>query len=98
MNLNSDSFQVEFVKIGGGPGLAKEVATFLRKATVPWTHLDISHNDSYRANLNLIFWSIRHNNRLRIFKAAGNKAGTAFGTDDDAIGTHGISICRYDEI
>lgn len=85
---------MEFRKIGGGPGLAKEVALFLRRVTVPWTHLDISDNDSYRTNFNLIFWSLRHNNRVRVFKAAGNKAGTVFGTDDDEVGIHGISICR----
>ena len=37
---------------------------------------------------------MRHNNRLRVLKLANNKAGSVFGTDDDSVGIHGISICR----
>lgn len=57
-------------------------------------HLDISNNDSFRGGLNPIFWSLRHNNRLRVLKLANNKAGSLFGHDDDAIGIHGVSVCR----
>ncbi len=41
-----------------------------------------------------MMWSLRLNRSLRILKVAYNNAGTVWGTDDDALGIHGIAIYR----
>jgi len=76
---NDTTEHVELANIGGSAQVAKIVALVLRRVTVPWYHLDISNNDSFRGGLNPIFWSLRHNNRLRVLKLRNNKAGSLFG-------------------
>jgi Ran GTPase-activating protein (RanGAP) involved in mRNA processing and transport len=85
---------IEMVNCGAGPSVGRLISKALRTATLSWRVLDISNNQLSRSGLNHMMWSLRHNRSLRILRVANNHAGTVWGTDDDALGIHGIAIYR----
>lgn len=80
--------------IGAKPGTAAIIAKAIRDPTVAWQYLDVGNNELSRIGLNQIFWALRQNKRLRIFKCGENKAGTKFCSNSDNLLKHGISVPR----
>jgi len=89
---------LELCNIGAGPASAQLVAQAVRSKTLTWQYVDFSGNFFGRAGLNDIFWGMRRNRRIRVFKVGDNKAGPRFATEDDALLKHGISLARSIQI
>lgn len=95
----SASFEhLELCNIGAGPGSAQLIAAALRDKTLTWQFVDFTGNFFGRPGLNDIFWGLRRNRKIRVFKVGDNKAGPRFATDEDALLKHGISLARSIQI
>ncbi len=93
--MTSSNFtHVELANIGAGPGVGKIIGTSIRDVALNWVFCDISGNNLSRNGLNDIFWGLRQNRSLRVFNCGDNKAGSIFGSDDDALLGHGIALQR----
>lgn len=86
---------LEASNIGAGPSTASLVASGARDLAVTWTYLDISNNDLSRNGVNEIFWAMRANRKIRILSLRNCGAGPRFGTPEDALLRHGISVVRF---
>ncbi len=85
---------VEMANIGAGPGTAKLIADGIRNVNLAWQFADLSGNVMSRSGLNHIFWALRQNRSVRVLLVGDNKAGSIFGTPDDANLGHGVAIQR----
>lgn len=85
---------VEMRNIGASQNAAHEVSLSLRKVTVAWKHLDLSHNNFSRVGLNQVFWSLRQNRRLRVLRLGHNKGGLQLGASNDTLGRYGVGLLR----
>ena len=85
---------VEMANIGAGPGTAKLIADGIRDVSLEWQFADLSGNSMSRSGLNHIFWAMRQNRSLRVLLIGDNKAGSIFGTAEDANLGHGVAIQR----
>jgi Ran GTPase-activating protein (RanGAP) involved in mRNA processing and transport len=93
--MTSSNFtHVEMANVGGGPGVGKIIGDHIRDVALKWIYCDISGNALSRPGLNEIFWGMRQNRSLRIFKCGDNQAGSIFGSDSDALLGHGIALQR----
>jgi Ran GTPase-activating protein (RanGAP) involved in mRNA processing and transport len=91
--LSNDQIEhLQLQNIGGKPGAANFISYALRDPSVAWKYLDVSGNSFSRSGLNQIFWSMKSNRRIRIFKCSENKAGTLFSSNMDTLLSHGISV------
>ena len=85
---------VEIENIGMGEGSAGLLAKGLRDNTVRWKHLNCAENGFGRTGLNNICWSLRVNRTVRVVVLKSSRAGQAFGSPQDRLGSHGISLDR----
>ena len=85
---------VEIENIGLGEGSAALLARGLRDASVRWKYLNCAENSFGREGLNKICWSLRVNSRIKVIILRNSRAGQAFGSPEDALGNHGISLER----
>jgi Ran GTPase-activating protein (RanGAP) involved in mRNA processing and transport len=85
---------VEMSNVGASQSAAHEVSLSLRKVTVAWKHMDLTHNDFSRVGLNQIFWSLRQNRRLRVLRLGHNKGGLKLGASTDTLGRYGVGLTR----
>jgi len=93
--MTSTNFtHIELANIGAGPGTGKIIAAHIRDVALKWVYCDIEGNALSRPGLNEIFWAMRQNRSLRVFKCGDNKAGSVFGSDQDALLGHGIALQR----
>jgi len=93
--MTSSNFtHVELANVGAGPGTGKIIAAHIRDVALKWVYCDIEGNALSRPGLNEIFWAMRQNRSLRVFKCGDNKAGSVFGSDQDALLGHGIALQR----
>jgi hypothetical protein len=65
-----------------------------RDLAVRWRVLDVSHNAFGRDDSNAVFWALRQNRHLRVYRAGHTHMGPKFGCDDDALLSLGISIVK----
>jgi Ran GTPase-activating protein (RanGAP) involved in mRNA processing and transport len=89
---NNHIVHIEIRNIGAQAGTANLIANSVRDPAISWRILDVSGNEFSRMGLNQIFWALRQNKRLRIFRCGENKAGTKFCSSEDNLLRHGISV------
>ncbi|GMH70488.1 hypothetical protein TL16_g05422 [Triparma laevis f. inornata] len=75
-----------------GPKTGAAIGAGLRQPTIAWEVLDLSGNELGREGANSIWWSMRKNHSLLDLDMTDNKIGPSFGTEEDELGMHGISI------
>lgn len=81
--------------IGAGYNSAEIISAAFRDVGIRWKYLDISYNKIGREGMNLIFWAIRHSRHIRYFNCSNIvNSGVRFGTDEDGLLNHGISVLR----
>jgi Ran GTPase-activating protein (RanGAP) involved in mRNA processing and transport len=86
---------IDAKNIGMKGNIAGVISSALRDPAIRWQVLDISENDLSKNAVNEIFWALRLNRHLRVLNLAKNpRIGPIFGTDEDALLRHGISIVR----
>jgi Ran GTPase-activating protein (RanGAP) involved in mRNA processing and transport len=86
--------RVEMANIGVGPSSAEVIGKALRDVCTTWRYCDVSGNNFGRAGMNRICWSLRVNRSVRVFICRDCKAGPVFGTEEDALLKHGVSVPR----
>lgn len=89
---NNHVEHLEINNIGAGPGTADLIAFGLRDPSVAWKFLSAYGNRMSRLGLNQIFWALRLNKILRVLNVGENEAGKNFGSQDDTLLKHGISL------
>lgn len=85
---------VEVENIGMGEESTNLLAKGLRDHTVRWRHLNCAENAFGRTGLNEICWSLRVNRSVREMVLRRSRAGQAFGSPQDSLGSQGISLDR----
>lgn len=84
--------KVNISNIGAGPSTAKVLAGMVRNVLITWIYCDVSGNNFTRSGMNELFWALRVNRSLRVFLCRENKAGPVWGSEDDALLRHGVSL------
>ena len=75
-----------------GPMTGKAIGAGMRKPTIAWEELDLADNVLGKEGANAIWWSMRKNHSIMDLDMTNNKIGPVFGTEEDHLGEHGISI------
>jgi Ran GTPase-activating protein (RanGAP) involved in mRNA processing and transport len=77
---------------GVSKGCGRTLAEGLGKATIAWKSIDVSDNDLGREGANSVWWAMRKNRSVLDMDMSRNKIGEEFGTHEDELGEHGVSI------
>jgi Ran GTPase-activating protein (RanGAP) involved in mRNA processing and transport len=75
-----------------GPLTGASLGKGLGRPTISWVELNIADNLLGKDGANSIWWSLRKNHSLLNLNMENNKVGPEFGTEEDELGLHGISI------
>lgn len=85
---------IEVANIGLTSSSLSIISAAVRDTSVCWRFLDLSRNRIDRAGLNELFWALRINRHFRVLRCDHTHCGPLFGTNDDALLRHGVSIVR----
>ena len=75
-----------------GPLTGHSIGKGLGRPTIAWEEMNISKNILKKEGANHIWWAMRKNHSLFRLNIESNRIGPQFGTDEDELGLHGISI------
>jgi len=89
---NEVTLYIGLSNVGLDEACGEAIGEGLRKPTIHWESLDLSHNKLAKEGANAVWWSMRKNNSVFYLNMSYNEIGAVFGTSDDERGNHGISI------